>query len=143
MRNRNGFFVCDKRNNGCSLCNRSKSIFEHVASYSDKKYPVKSKIKCSDTYIIYSIQCKVCSKQYVGQTSNTAAKRFNSHFYDVVHNLNKPVARHFNSRNHCVSDMILTPFEKLYVKDKTMLNVRERYWILEKETAIHGLNINV
>ena len=107
------------------------------------KIELKSKIKCSDTYIIYSIQCKVCSKQYVGQTSNTAAKRFNSHFYDVVHYLNKPVARHFNSRNHCVSDMILTPFEKLYVKDKTMLNVRERYWILEKETAIHGLNINV
>lgn len=143
LRNRNGFFVCDKRNNGCSLCNRSNSIVEHVASHSNKKYPVKSKIKCSDTYVIYSIQCKICPKQYVGQTSNTAAKRFNSHFYDVIHKLNKPVARHFNSRNHSASDMVLTPFEKLHVKDRTLLNVRERYWIIEKETATHGLNINV
>ena len=143
MRNRNGFFVCDKRNNGCSLCNCSNSIVEHVASHSNKKYPVKSKIKWSNTYVIYSIQCKICPKQYVGQTSNTVAKRFNSYFYDVIHKLNKPVARHFNSRNHSASDMVLTPFEKLHVKDRTLLNVRERYWIIEKETATHGLNINV
>jgi hypothetical protein len=71
----------------------------------------------------------------VGQTSNTVAKRFNSHFYDVIHKLNKPVARHFNSRNHSASDMVLTPFE--------ILNVCECYWIIEKETATHGLNINV
>jgi hypothetical protein len=82
---------------------------------------------------------KSCPKQYVGQTSNTAAKRFNSNFYDVIHKLNKPVARHFNSRNHSASDMVLTPFEKLHVKDRTLLNVRERYWIMEKETATHGL----
>ena len=33
LRKRNVLFVCDKRNNkGCSLCNRSKSIVEHIAS---------------------------------------------------------------------------------------------------------------
>ena len=143
LRNRNGFFVCDKRNNGCSLCNRSHNIVEHIASHSNKKYPVQSRIKCSDNYVIYSIQCKVCSKQYVGQTSNAISKRFNSHLYDVLNNLNKPVARHFNSRNHSASDMILTPFEKLYIKDRTLLNVRESYWIHEKQTVIHGLNVNV
>ena len=63
--------------------------------------------------------------------------------YDVLNNLNKPVARHFNSRNHSASDMILTPFEKLYIKDRTLLNVRESYWIYEKQTVIHGLNVNV
>ena len=29
--------------------------------------------------------------------------------------------------------MIFTPFEKLYVKDKTMLDVREKYWIFTKD----------
>ena len=38
--------------------------------------------------------------------------------------------------------MLFTPFEKLYVKDKTMLDVRESYWILTKETVKNGLNIN-
>ena len=135
--------MCDKRNNGCSLCNRSHNIVEHIASHSNKKYPVQSRIKYSDNYVIHSIQCKVCSKQYVGQTSNAISKRFNSHLYDVLNNLNKPVARHFNSRNHSASDMILTPFEKLYIKDRTLLNVRESYWIYEKQTVIHGLNVNV
>ena len=56
--------------------------------------------------------------------------------------IEKPVAKHFNSRNHSKADMLFTPFEKLYVKDKTMLDVRESYWILTKETVKNGLNIN-
>ena len=80
---------------------------------------IKSKIKCSDTYVIYSIQCKVCPKQYVGQTTTSCAKRFYSHSSDILNKKNdKPVAIHFNSRNHSKSDMIFTPFEKLYVKIK-------------------------
>ena len=39
--------------------------------------------------------------------------------------------------------MIFTPFEKLYVKDKTMLDVCEKYWIFTKDTVKNGLNINV
>ena len=112
--------------------------------YGFTKNGVKSRIKCSDTYVIYSIQCKVCPKQYVGQTTTSCAKRFYSHSWDYLNKkIYKPVAKHFNSRNHSKSDMIFTPFEKLYVKDKTMLDVREKYWIFTKDTVKNGLNINV
>lgn len=144
MRNRNGFFKCSKKDVGCSLCCYSQNITEHIASFSKKQYPIKSRIKCSDTYVIYSIQCKVCPKQYVGQTTTSCAKRFYSHSWDILNKkIDKPVAKHFNSRNHSKSDMIFTPFEKLYVKDKTMLDVREKYWIFTKDTVKNGLNINV
>ena len=143
MRNRNGFFKCSKRDIGCDLCNHSQNITEHVASHSKKKYPIKSKIKCSDSYIIYSIQCKKCDMQYVGQTTTPVCRRFNSHSWDIINKKNeKPVPKHFNSRNHSHSDMIFTPFEKLNKKDKTLLDVREKYWILEKNTVIFGLNRN-
>ena len=143
MRSRNGFYKCSKRDIGCCLCNHSCNITEHIASYSNKKYPIKSVIKCSDSYVIYSIQCKKCNMQYVGQTTNAVSKRFNSHSWDILNKkLEKPVAKHFNSRNHSHSDMIFTPFEKLYVKDKTLLDVREKFWILEKDTVRNGLNRN-
>ena len=32
-----------------------------------------------------------------------------------------------------LSDLVFLPFEKLRVEDKTMLDVRERYWIPKKE----------
>ena len=141
FRKRNGFFRCNKKDFGCSMCRHSMNITEHTSTFSGKKYPVKSNISCSDNYVIYSIQCKVCPMQYVGQTTQQVAKRFNSHFYDIVNeNLHKPVAKHFKSRGHCVSDMIFTPFEKLYKKDKTLLDIREKYWILEKDTVRNGLN---
>ena len=146
MRNRNGFFKCsniNKRDIGCGLCNHSQNITEHIASHTKKKYPIKSKIKCSDSYVVYSIQCKVCSMQYVGQTTTSAKKRFNSHSWDIINKkIDKPVPKHLNSRNHSVSDMIFMPFEKLYRQDKTLLDVRENFCILEKDTVRNGLNIN-
>ena len=53
MRNRNGFFKCNKKDLGCSLCCHSENITEHISSFSKKQYPIKSQIKCSDTFIIY------------------------------------------------------------------------------------------
>ena len=143
IRDRKGFFKCSKREIGCNLCNRSQNISEHVANFSGKKYPIKSNIKCSDSYVIYSIQCKQCPMQYVGQTSNAASVRFNNHSSDILNKkVTKPVAKHFNSRNHSWADMVFTPFEKLHKKDKTLLDIREKFWIREKQTVEHGLNIN-
>ena len=69
-------------------------------------------------------------------------KRFLNHFYDVLNKkIEKPVPAHFvNSRDHSIHDMIFTPFEKLYKKDKTLLDVREKFWIVEKKTFSNGLN---
>ena len=36
--------------------------------------------------------------------------------------------------------MIFIPFEKLRKKDKTLLDLREKFWIKEKKTALYGLN---
>ena len=67
MRNRNGFFKCSKRDIGCDLCNHSQNISEHVASYLKKKYTIKSKTKCSDSFIIYSIQWQPIFSKITGK----------------------------------------------------------------------------
>ena len=69
--------------------------------------------------------------QYVGQTTNAVSKRFNSHSWDILNKkLEKPVAKHFNSRNHSHSDMIFTPFEKrqnTFRCLRKILDFRKRY----------------
>ena len=42
------------------------------------------------------ITCSTCGIQYVGQTKNKLLTRFNSHHYDISHNNDTTVARHFN-----------------------------------------------
>jgi hypothetical protein len=141
LRNRNGFFKCIVNDIGCTMCKNRDNTSKHVASFTKKDYPIKTRISCKDTYVIYSIECKKCNKQYVGQTVQPVSKRYLNHFYDVLdRRIEKPVPEHFTSRNHSVYDMIFTPFEKLYKKDKTLLDLREKYWIFEKDTLRNGLN---
>ena len=91
-------------------------------------------IYSAETLLIYSIQCRKSSSiEYVGQTTQTASTRFYNHRGDVItKKFAKPVSNHFNLPGHKLSDLVFLPFEKLRVKDKTMLDVRERYWISKK-----------
>ena len=141
MRTRPGFVRCNYDTVGCLMCTYSRNTSEHVCKTTQKKYPIKSKIKCSDSYVIYSIQCKRCPKEYIGQTTQAVSRRFLSHYNDIVNKrTNKVVAEHFNSRGHSSGDLIFTPIEKLYRIDKTLLTVREKHWIKEKNTVEFGLN---
>ena len=134
-----GFTTCNSRDFGCGLCRHSKSTKTHTSSKFSKTFDIKSQIKCQDEYVIYSIQCKKCpNTQYIGQTSQTARKRFSGHLQDIrKKDESKPVSKHFSSRGHTEHDMIFTPFEKLRQKDKTMLNVREKFWINTKQPNLN------
>ena len=142
LRIQKGFFCCNKRHFGCTMCRLSENSKTHYSAFSSKKYEIKSLIRCSDSYVIYSIQCKRCPKvQYVGQTTQPISKRFYNHYNDILSkNLQKAVSKHFNSHGHSSSDFFMTPFEKLRKKDKTLLDIREKFWIVEKNTAKTGLN---
>ena len=142
MRKRNGFIRCTKKDLGCELCKYSKNSNIHVSSKTKIKYDIKSQIRCNDSYVIYSITCKKCPDvEYVGQTSQPIYKRFYSHSSDITNQkIDKPVPEHFNKPGHKLSDMCFLPFEKLRKQDKTLLTVRERFWIEEKQTLKFGLN---
>ena len=134
-----GFIKCNSRDFGCKLCMYSDNMKQHNSPQKMKTYDIKSLIKCTDDHVIYSIQCKKCPNvQYVGQTSQMIRNRFYGHFQDIrAKNTHKPVSKHFNSRGHTENDLIFTPFEKLRKKDKTMLNIREKYWINEKQPNLN------
>ena len=124
------------------MCTFSTNCTSHECAYTKEKFEIQSMIKCTDTYIIYSITCKLCPKvQYIGQTYQTATKRFSLHHSDIItKKVHKPVAAHFNLPGHGTSAMIFLPFEKLRFPDKTMLDVREDFWIQKKKTFLYGLN---
>lgn len=144
LRNKIGFQRCSRIGGvGCQMCHHSKSTTTHHSAATGEQFKIKGSVKCTDTFIVYSIQCNKCPKaQYIGQSTQMAAKRFTAHYSDIItKKCHKTVSKHFNLPGHSASNMVFLPFEKLRVKDSTLLTVREDFWIKKKETLKSGLNI--
>ena len=84
-------------------CNRTSSYFPRLnesGSFTCKTtnqiFQSKKHINCQTSNCIYLITCSTCGIQYVGQTKNKILTRFNSHHFDIQHNSDTTVARHFN-----------------------------------------------
>jgi hypothetical protein len=130
---------CTKKN--ClKLAERNDT--KHYASLTGEEFPINSSISCTDSFVIYSIQCKKCNQQYIGQTTNPICSRYSQHLNDInKRHTNKSIPNHFVNNPGCnVNDMIFSPFEKIFVEDRKLLNDREKHWIMKKETKKRGLN---
>jgi len=67
--------------------------------------------KCSSTNLFYVIKCSLCNIKCVGKTGDTIRNRMNRHRSNIRLNQNTPVAIHFNSANHNLSNLTVTPIE--------------------------------
>ncbi len=105
LRSINVFFKCSKKAIGCSLCKSRENTVKHVASVSKKSYNIKTRISCENTFIIYSIECKNCYKEYVGQNNKPVYKSYLNHSYDI---LDKKLRNQFQN-------ILLVPTIELYL----------------------------
>jgi hypothetical protein len=119
----------------CPLC-PSKSSQGHIQSMLTKQsYRTVNKVSCETKNVIYCLNCTKCGKQYVGETKRSFRIRINEHLGDIRNHRNyKPVAKHFNSRNHtihCVQSVILETITQNPELSSTTdhRRSREQYWI--------------
>ncbi len=98
----------------CPLMNKTGTI---TCSYTKQEYSSMKNVSCRSSNLIYCITCKICKKQYVGQTSRRIQDRFQGHFGDIMRNANKKsIPFHFNSKNHRgIKDIEITVLE--YIKN--------------------------
>ena len=85
-----------KRLSSCSYCPQLNTSGTFTCKTTNQTLKSKVNINCQTTSCIYLITCSSCGIQYVGQTKNKLLTRFNSHNYDISHNSDTTVARHFN-----------------------------------------------
>jgi hypothetical protein len=119
----------------CQTCPK-KAIQGHIQSHVTKQtYRTVTKVTCESANVIYCINCKQCGKQYVGETKRKFRIRINEHLGDIRNKRNhKPVARHFNSKNHnikCVSASIIELLTRNPELDSSTIirRERERFWV--------------
>ena len=129
----------------CPLLDKSGTI----TNFCGEKFTTMKNISCRSSNLIYCISCKVCKKQYVGQTLLRLKDRFIHHFSDVESdNQEKTISRHFNSTHHSgIKDMKIHVLEFIKKPPRSLQasnirNRRETSWTHTlRSLAPFGLNM--
>ena len=97
--------------------------------------------------LIFLIECKKCTKQYIGETKRQLYERFGEHRLSIqnYHQLIKPtpVSTHFNQPGHSIDRLLLTPLELIHNTRDSVRKAREAHLINKAMTLDHEpLGIN-
>ena len=95
--------------------------------------------------IWFLIECKKCTKQYIGETKRQLHERFGEHRRSIQnhHQLTKPtpVSAHFNQSGHSINHLLLTPLELIHSKRDSVRKAREAH-LINKAMTLEPLGIN-
>ena len=136
------YYGCDQPR--CITCRYHANGSNHFQSENNKtQYKLKDKIYCKSTNLVYLITCRLCKKQYVGETGRTLRDRLNDHRSAIKNNKKTPIAIHFNMLNHSVLDLSIMPIELIKNNNSSAATrrLREQYWQLKLNTLFpYGIN---
>jgi hypothetical protein len=102
-----------------------------IISAPKSQYHVKHHFTCNSSHLIYCISWARCGMLYTGKIGRSLRTRFGEHRRAVSWQLLQPVAIHFNTGNHSVSDMGIRAFCSISgIKDnrKTQNTPRFQTW---------------
>ena len=131
-----GFFTCSTY---CEVCRHATNKSSFGLKSARRRFRISQRIVCSDTNIIYCIECRSCSGQYVGQSCRPLRRRIAEHLRDIACGRDTAVARHFRA---CGGHHLLTFFGIERVPDTDRRLEKEAMWIQRLNSAApNGMNI--
>ncbi len=102
---------------------------------------------CGSNNLVYIVTCKKCSKQYVGETTNSINKRFYQHMSDnappcMSGKTPNPLPNLFAQADHSHLDMKIQILEYITLPPNSQnTRKRELHWIHQLKTFVpHGIN---
>ncbi|GFS24518.1 hypothetical protein ElyMa_001665700 [Elysia marginata] len=127
----------------CLTCKLITTTSQFTSTVTGKTYNILHNLSCDSHNIIYIITCTKCKKQYVGLTSQTLRKRFNTHRSKINNQRGDAVGLHFNLPEHDIGHVQVTPIDQLKNTDMIGLQNKETFWIktLQTETP-QGINLD-
>ena len=135
-----GFKKC---NDPCVMCSYSTNSNKHTIPHTGEKFTIFGPITCKTCNVIYRLWCQKCNFfLYIGETKRTACERFKEHrSYIPREQVEQATYQHFTKSGHDLSDLRITPIEKVYPKnDPFIRKVREDYWINQYDAIYQGYN---
>ena len=94
--------------------------------------------------MVYLIECKRCTIQYVEEMENALRVRLTGHRSDIKnHRIEKLVAKHFSLPGHSIDDLKVMIIEKIHREDSEYRKWKESRWIeMIRSLTPDGLNLN-
>ena len=136
------------RPNTCQYYTRLSQSGKITNLNNNTTYNTITKGTCQSNNLIYCFECRWWHIKYVGQTKNRIIDRFQGHIFDIKHNNNTTVARHFLSHSDQTNPSMIIPILE-YIRlprdiprSKSIRDNRELVWIYRLNTLIPNcLNI--
>ena len=125
-----------------SLCYRQvQKITAFKSQQAKKMYKIFHNVNCASSYVIYLIECFLCSKQYIVKVEVSFNIRLNDHRKDVKKVDPIMACKHFQQENHNFNKHVkftiidlLTNTSKSKETLTQRLIKRENFWILKLDT---------
>ena len=143
LERRVGSFKCGVRR--CQVCLNVTETETFTSTSTNQTYKINHKFNCNESSLIYLLTCKICRKQYVGQTvgifhSSWKNYKSNDRKYLVGEScMQEHISEHFNSEGHTgfLDNVSVTLIDKTDSKNP---GKRKNYWIHTLKTmALWGL----
>ncbi len=143
----------------CRYCPKMDRCGTIKSNVTGRTYTTPQGGSCGSNNLIYLVTCTKCSKQYVGETSNSLNQRFYQHLYEnkhlkdplnappsMVDKIPNPLPKHFAQADHTHLDMKVQIVEYVKLPPKAQTTTvfrrkRELHWIHQLKTFIpQGIN---
>jgi len=103
----------------CLSCQNINETHSFIGTTHNTTHKLRQSFYCDSLDLIYLITCSRCRIQYIGETGTTLRKHFNAHRSCVFLNKETPIGVHFNSIQHNIRDLKVTPIESFSNNDKS------------------------
>lgn len=122
-----GFKTCSDTR--CLLCKHSTNADSFKSPITGRTYKIFGNTSCRTDNCIYLISCKVCSKQYVGETGDLR-RRINNHRSTIkTKKVKEPVGEHFNTSGHKWEDMTVLVIDHNPHWTDAERKSKEKFWM--------------
>ena len=115
----------------CGHCRVSCPILKegtHFTSNNTKrKYPIRQKLNCDSSYVIYLGTCKKCGGQYVGKSQTPFKKRHSNHKQEVRKSIGG-LGHHYGGDGCGYESISIQIIEGVEQGDQKALCDREIFW---------------
>jgi len=125
----------------CTTCKYSRDVKQFKCTATGELITINQKICCTDSNVIYVIECSLCLSQYVGRTSGQFRTRMNAHRSSIGKS-QTAIAKHFELKDHQLHHFVCFAIEIVSSSDPFILGARERLYIDKMDVIARGININ-
>ena len=120
---------------GCYKCNHCRVSCPVItesqrfrSTNTQRSYPIKHKMTCDSSYVIYLATCKRCKGQYVGKATTKFKIRHSNHKQEIKHGKGG-LGQHYGLKSRCsYKDISFILIEKVEQGKDVELAKREQFW---------------